>query len=104
MEIYGLIARKLQFRFPNIADMLTYSATFHMDTGNCRNRWLQFWDLIGARNHKPSKFECVVCGVPLRKRGNVKNRVCGKCRNKYLKQVKAGLRLPALYVNLEAAY
>jgi len=94
---------KLRFKYPNIADMLLFSATFHME-GNYRSRWLQFWDYVGARNRRPSKFECCVCGCPLRKRGNVKHRVCLKHSGRYLRDVKAGLCLPALYENLEAAY
>lgn len=95
---------KLRFKYPNIIDLLMFSATFHMDRDTHCNRWMLFWNLVGARNHKPSKYECCICGVPLRKRGNVKNRVCLKDSHQYQREVKLGLRLPALYVNVEAAY
>jgi ribosomal protein L37AE/L43A len=85
--------------YPNIIDLI-FNPTFYGNThgGYKRNRWLKFWDLIGARNQKPSKFECEICGTPMRKRRQRKYMVCQKCLHRYIQEVRYGTRTPVYHV------
>jgi len=92
---------RLRRMYPNIMDMIN-SPAFRIKEGCHQNCVMHFWSLIGAKWQKPSKYECGVCGVPLKKRGLRKYLVCNKCINRYLIDVKVGVRELVLFSSLES--
>ena len=95
----------LRRRYPNIIDMHVYSPTFKLGvSAKAKNsRWINFWNYVGAREHKPSKYECEVCGDPVHVRKKRKYCVCKKCLHKYIVDVRCGRRKPVYLVRLVAA-
>ena len=82
-------------KYPDIADLFI-SPVFREPVTICEegvsrrnNAWCNFWNLTGARAHKPSKYECVICGCPTRRRGK-KYPVCHKHTALYRKYIRDG--------------
>lgn len=98
---------RLRRLYPNIYDMFSnpaFAATAKTNKNIHNSRLAHFWNYIGARCNTPTpKFQCEICGDPIRKRRSRKYLVCKKHLNTYIAEVHAGTRIAKKYVPLVAA-
>ena len=89
--------------YPNLCDMI-YNPAFHSKVNTkVNNAVMNFWNLVGARERMPYKHSCEICHTPLRSRNsNRKYMVCRNCIQRYIREVRVGVRVPKLYVKLIA--
>lgn len=96
---------RLAYKNPNIWDLLINPAFYQPNGSSCQNnRWCNFWNLMGARNHtNVGGMACAVCGQRIAHQPKRKHQVCQRCLPRYLRDVAAGRRVAALMVRRYAA-
>ena len=94
---------KMKFMYPNICDMIYNPAFYVPHSVKMNNAVMNFFNLIGARERKPFKFECEVCKSPMHNHNsNRKYMVCQRCLKHYVLDVRYGRRVPVFHVPLVA--
>jgi hypothetical protein len=94
---------RMKTMYPNICDMIYNPAFYAKVNSRMNNNVMNFWNLVGARERKPFKFECEVCHVPMRKRGKRVYMVCQRCLHRYIADVRFKNRVPKFHVLAVAA-
>jgi hypothetical protein len=89
--------------YPNICDMIYSPAFFIPHNVRMNNRVMNFFNLVGARERKPFKFECEVCHSPMQSHNSQrKYMVCRRCLHRYIADVRWGNRVAKFHVPLVA--
>ena len=98
------MAITLSRKYPHLIDHLLnptfYEAPRQAYGPNPRiNRWCHFWNMTGARSTNTApKYQCVVCGDPIKKLNSKKYRACKHCSARYARAVKTGkVKNPATF-------